>query len=90
MAKITQRPTVIWRKPERQRWEWTFDEVPAIGGTEYSVEIRDGKLFWSYQEDRWGWDQEQLVGSFLETGPLCDVPVEVLREMSDLLKEPGR
>lgn len=86
MANITRPPTAIWRKPERCRWEWTFDDEPGIGGTEYSVEVREGKVCWSYREDRWGWDEDQEVGSFLETGPKCEIPGEVLGEILALLR----
>ena len=75
-------PTVIWRNPEKPlRWEWTFDEEPGVGGTQYSVEVKDGKIEWRYTEDRWGRSDDQSFADFAEFGPMWSTPQEILPEL---------
>jgi hypothetical protein len=71
----------IWRKPNI--WEWTYDEEPGVGGTQYSVETVDGKIKWVYSEDRWGRSGEQSIADFAGFGPLWgEAPREVVEEMA--------
>ncbi len=60
---------------------WSEDKDPGIGGSEYSIQIKDGQINWSYTEDRWGRSGRQSLPDFAEFGPLWQPPDGILAEL---------
>jgi len=66
--------TITYDEPateSKARFElrWSEDQDPGIGGAEYSIEIKDGQINWSYTEDCWGRSGRQSLANFAEFGP---------------------
>lgn len=70
-------------------WTWTYEAVPAMGGTEESVALTPRGLVWKYTEDRWGKREDQTLESFIASGPVWAAPAEVVREILERLNIPS-